>query len=73
MQKSDLLANAAECERALHATTGADSRSAIERLRNLWLGLACEGHMARHPDMREAISALARLHAEMTAVRATLH
>ena len=73
MQKYDLLANAAECERALHAATDADSRSAIERLRNLWLALASEEQIARHPDMVESISALTRLHAEMTAVRATLH
>jgi hypothetical protein len=39
----------------------------------VWLGLAREQRMVRDPEMQESIAALARLHAEITAVRPTLH
>jgi hypothetical protein len=73
MEKSDLLAHAAECERALQVATEADHREALQRLLALWLGLAREQHMARDPEMQAGIAALRRLHAEITAVRPTLH
>ena len=73
MEKSDLLAHAAECERSLQVVTEADHRNALQRLRSLWLGLAYEQHTARDPEMQESIAALRRLHAEMTTVRPRLH
>jgi hypothetical protein len=72
MEKPDLLAHAAECERALHVATDAERRGVLQRLRALWLGLACEPSMARDPDMQESIAALRRLH-EITVARPTLH
>jgi hypothetical protein len=50
----------------------ADRRGVLQRLRTLWLGLACEPSMAQHPDMQESIAALRRLH-EITVAMATLH
>jgi hypothetical protein len=73
MDKSDLFARAAECDRALHMATDADRRSGLERLRKAWLTLAYDQQLARDPEMQEAIAALRRLHAEIAAVRATLH
>jgi hypothetical protein len=73
MEKSDLFAHAAECERALHAATDRDRRSGLARLRNVWLTLAYDQQLARDPEMQEAISALRRLHAQMLPVRPTLH
>ncbi|HEY8440215.1 MAG TPA: hypothetical protein VIK79_02070 [Xanthobacteraceae bacterium] len=73
MEKSDLFARAAECERALHVATDADRRSGLERLRKAWLTLAHDQQLAGDPEMQEAITALRRLHAEIAAVRATLH
>jgi hypothetical protein len=73
MEKSDLFARAAECERALHVATDADRRSGLERLRKAWLTLAHDQQLAKDPEMQEAITALRHLHAEIAAVRATLH
>ena len=73
MEKSDLFAHAAECERALHAATDRDRRSGLARLRNVWLTLAYDQQLARDPEMQEAISALWHLHAQMLPVRPTLH
>jgi hypothetical protein len=73
MEKSDLLAHAAECERALQVATAADHRELLQQVRTLWLGLAHEQSMARHPEMQESIAALQRLHVEITLARATLH
>jgi hypothetical protein len=50
-------------------STGISSK----QLRGVWLGLAREQRMVRDPEMQESIAALARLHAEITAVRPTLH
>jgi hypothetical protein len=73
MEKFDLLAHAAECERALDVATEAIHRDVLQRLRAVWLGLAREQQMARDPEMQEGIEALRRLHAEITAVQPTLH
>jgi len=73
MGQSDFLAHAAECERALQVARDADRRSGLERLRKAWLTLAHDQQLAGDPEMQEAITALRRLHAEIAAVRATLH
>ena len=53
MRRSDLVANAAECERALHAATGAERWGVLHLLRAPGLGLACE--RAEHdPAPRDA-------------------
>jgi hypothetical protein len=73
MRKSDLLAHAAECERALQVATEPEQRRLLQQLRSVWLGLARERSMARDPEMQEAIAALRHLHSEIAAVRPTLH
>jgi hypothetical protein len=73
MIKSDLLAHAAECERALQLVTDAEHRDVLQRLREVWLGLAREQSMVRDPEMQEAISALRRLHNQLAAAQPTLH
>jgi hypothetical protein len=72
MEKPDLLAHAAECERALPVTTDAERRGVLQRLRALWLGLAREPSMAREPDMQESLARLRRVH-EITVAGPTLH
>jgi hypothetical protein len=74
MNKPDLLAHAAECDRALHLATEPARRHMLERLRSVWLGLAHEQSLARDPEMQESIAALKRLQLEIIAVRRpTLH
>jgi len=73
MGKSDLLAYAAECERALQVARDAEHRDVLHRLRAVWLALAREHSIARDPEMKEDIAALQELHAEITTVRPTLH
>ena len=71
MGKCDLLARAAECERALQVAT--EQRDLLQQVRDVWLGLAREQRMARDPKMQKAIADLKRLHAEITAAGPTLH
>ena len=73
MGKSDLLARAAECERALQVATEPEQRDLLQQVRDVWLGLAREQRMARDPEMQKAIADLKRLHAEITAAKPTLH
>jgi hypothetical protein len=73
MRKSDLLAHAAECERALQVATEAEHRDVLQRLRAVWLGLAREHSLARDPQMQEEIAALRHLHEQVAAVQPTLH
>jgi hypothetical protein len=73
MGKSDLLAYAAECERALQVATEAEHRDVLQRLRAVWLGLAREQGMAQDPEIQEGIAALRRLHSQIAAVQPTLH
>jgi hypothetical protein len=73
MNRRDLLAHAAECERALHLATEKEKRHLLQQLKDVWLGLAHERSMARDPEMQEAISALKHLHGEVTVVKPTLH
>jgi hypothetical protein len=74
MGRSDLFAHAAQCERALHVATDADHRTALKRLRTLWLELATEEDANQDdPETQEAISALKRLHSEIAAAQPTLH
>jgi hypothetical protein len=73
MGKSDLLAHAAECERALQVATEPEQRDLLQQVREVWLGLAREQRMARDPEMEKAIADLKQLHAEITPVGPTLH
>ena len=73
MGKCDLLARAAECERALQVVTEPEQRDLLQQVRDVWLGLAREQRMARDPEMQKAIADLKRLHAEITAAGPTLH
>ena len=73
MEKPDLLAHAAECERALHVATDAEHREMLQRLRSAWLDLTRADSLARDPKRQEEIAALRRLHNEMVAVQPTLH
>lgn len=73
MVKSDLLAHAAECERALQLATDAEHRDVLQQLKAVWLWLAREQSMAREPEMQEDLAALKCLHTEITAVQPTLH
>ena len=73
MGKCDLLARAAECERALQVATEPEQRDLLQQVRDVWLGLAREQRMARDPKMQKAIADLKRLHAEITAAGPTLH
>jgi hypothetical protein len=73
MNRRDLLVHAAECERALQVASETEQRHLLQQLRDVWLGLARERSMARDPEMQEAISALKRLHGEITVVKPTLH
>ena len=73
MNRRDLLVHAAECERALQVATEKELRRLLQQLKDVWLGLARERSMARDPEVQEAISALKRLHGEITVVKPTLH
>ena len=72
MGKSDLLAHAAECERALQLVTEAEHRDVLQRLRSVWPSLAREQSLARDPEMQEDIAALQQLHAELAAAHPAL-
>jgi hypothetical protein len=73
METRDLLAHAAECERALQVATETEHRDMRRQLRKAWLDLADEQSIARAPDWQEELAALRRLHTNLTAVQATLH
>jgi hypothetical protein len=73
METRDLLAHAAECDRALQLATEAEHREMLQRLRSVWLGLARDESIARDPERQEEIAALRRLHNEMVAMQPTLH
>ena len=66
MSQTDLWDKAAECTRAIEATSDPKVRELLINLRTLWINLANERAILSDAALAEHVAAVTRIHADLT-------